>query len=142
MMGCRFYDESFAHTESFSSVQEVMKWVATNVVYMSDSVVHAEKDEWQMPKETYQRRTGDCEDKALLAMYFLKEMGIDSSLVIVQIQVQGYNGGYHAIVKVGNKYYDPVKFYDNGSVWYPFKILEFYEYNSAMLLAYLRVLHR
>jgi hypothetical protein len=57
-----------------------------------------EEDNWRMPEETYHRGKGDCEDLAILLMYFLWENGEASELVIVgSNEIQP--GSHHALVR-------------------------------------------
>jgi hypothetical protein len=67
-----------------------------NIRYAADEVDH-----WKTPEETYNDRTGDCEDISLLFMYFLWEQGETSEMVLAW----GENG-YHALFLYNNTLYE------------------------------------
>lgn len=50
-------------------------FVNSSIAYTSDMDVHGKADYWQRPSETLHRRTGDCEDMALLKMALLEKAG-------------------------------------------------------------------
>jgi hypothetical protein len=85
-------------------------WVANSITYKYDSNVHGVEDYWQLPKETIELRTGDCEDYAILLCSLLRADGWSPNDVYV---VFGKNseGKGHAWVKI--KINLPL-----GSVWY------------------------
>ena len=72
-------------------------WVADNVKYTTESTVHG-GEYWQLPKETIQRRTGDCEDFSLLLCSLLRADGWSTDSVYVVVGEK--DGGYHAWVKI------------------------------------------
>ena len=86
----------------------------------------------KLPEETFRDRTGDCEDFALLLCYFANELGENMKLVTVK----GENG-YHAIVRLNGKYYEPQIFnmFYTGS---EFNVLKVYTYEEAYYLDSLR----
>jgi len=67
-----------------SSIEEAIDIVVNDIKYADDIDVHWTTDYWQTPEETWTLQTGDCEDKALLLMYYLKTLGIDSSMIIAK----------------------------------------------------------
>lgn len=85
-----------------SSIDEAMKWCSDNIEYKNDKEVWNQSDYWQTPQETYDKRTGDCEDYCILFMQLVYELGYESELKIILKT----NDNYHAIVKVENIYYD------------------------------------
>lgn len=65
------------------------------------------KDYWQTPKETLDKHGGDCEDLAILKMYYLLQNGFPEEDIYI---LQGVNiyGQMHAILQVifeGKIYY-------------------------------------
>lgn len=50
-------------------------WLWHRVWYKSDLEVHGKREYWQDPEETLKRRTGDCEDFAILAKAALTKLG-------------------------------------------------------------------
>lgn len=84
------------HTEYFETPEEVMEWVALNIKYKSDSWI-PRNDYWQSPDQTYEWRTGDCEDYAILFAYFVHELGYDPVLTATET---------HAMTRIGNIVYD------------------------------------
>lgn len=78
IVGCSLpSDYYFEYEESFESPQEAYKWVKYHVPWTEDIVDYA-----QFPHETYELKTGDCEDRAGLLMYFLNDMGYEPLFVM------------------------------------------------------------
>lgn len=76
----RFEDVPEIQTDG--SFMGILQWVADNIEYVNDNDVHG-RGEWQQPSETYQRRTGDCEDHAILAAFLLTRAGYDGVMIWV-----------------------------------------------------------
>ena len=76
----------------FGGVQE---WVSSNIKYKYDSSVHGTGEYWQLPTETLNLRTGDCEDFAILLCTLLRAGGVPSDQVYVAIGVDD-RGTWHA----------------------------------------------
>lgn len=74
-------------------------WVANTITYKYDSDVHGVKEYWQLPKETLQLRTGDCEDYAILLVSLLRADGWSSNDIYVVIGEDAQGNG-HAWVKI------------------------------------------
>ena len=72
-------------------------WVANNIEYRYDSNVYG-GEHWQLPKETIQRRTGDCEDYSILLCSLLRADGWNYDSVYVTVGEK--DGSYHAWVKI------------------------------------------
>lgn len=72
-----FYS-SFVMNEQLEAIKSLEPLVKS-IKYTSDSVQN-EYDYWQSPKETLEKMTGDCEDKAILVNDSLKKMGIETKL--------------------------------------------------------------
>lgn len=86
--------------------------------------------EWQLPEETYQKKTGDCEDSALLFMCFAWDMGFNPKMAI------GYNNnGYHAIVKISDIYYDSNSMRTWSGAELPYTVFEVLSYAMALYRA-------
>jgi transglutaminase-like putative cysteine protease len=96
-------------------------WVATNIKYPPDDangdgdpdydyIKHSKWEYWQLPKETLQLKTGDCEDYSILLVSLLRAAGWSQNDVYV---VLGRNseGKGHAWVKIKINLL-------LGSVWY------------------------
>lgn len=60
-----------------NSPQEIGQYIHDNIQYTRDVTDH-----WQRPEETLTRGKGDCEDIALLAKYYLNNIGIKTRIVI------------------------------------------------------------
>jgi len=73
-------------------------WVGNNIKYKYDSEAHGQEDYWQLPKETLQLKTGDCEDFSILLCSLLRANGWSTNDVHVVIGEQ--NDNYHAWVKI------------------------------------------
>ncbi len=77
----------------------IRNWVGENIEYRDDSTVHGVDEYWQLGKETLERRTGDCEDLAILLCSLLRAdgWGVDNVYVVI-----GRNeaGDHHAWVKI------------------------------------------
>ena len=54
------------------SPTDIGLWLRANIDYVSDAI-HDEREYWQSPDQTYQWRSGDCEDFAILAMYMIRQ---------------------------------------------------------------------
>lgn len=96
-------------------------WVKTNIEYPLDDadgdgdpdydyIKHGKWEYWQLPKETLQLRTGDCEDYSILLVSLLRAAGWAPDDVYVVLGKNSEGEG-HAWVKI--KINLPL-----GSVWY------------------------
>ena len=75
----------------------IRDWGSNNVRYVSDADVYG-REYAQLPKETLQRRTGDCEDYAILLVSLLRAAGYPDDSVFV---VLGRKGDiYHGWVRI------------------------------------------
>ena len=94
------------------------KWVRDQIEYVEDST-----DDPQSPRETLARGAGDCEDKAILFMWLLRNYGGPKSTFV------GVDLGevYHALVEVGGQWFDPTvgRLIDQGS--YPERLRVSYD---------------
>ncbi|MEA2053517.1 MAG: transglutaminase-like domain-containing protein [Candidatus Thermoplasmatota archaeon] len=55
-----------------SNCRLLYEWVCHNIEYKSDSEVWDVRDYWQLPSTTILKRTGDCEDQAILLTSLLR----------------------------------------------------------------------
>jgi hypothetical protein len=85
--------DKFFLTPNWMAIRD---WVGNNIQYTSD--LEDGGEHWQLPKETIQRRTGDCEDFAILLCSLLRADGWSTSNVYVIVGEK--DGGYHAWVKI------------------------------------------
>jgi len=84
-------------TYRISKYAAVRDWVSSNIGYAYDTSVHG-REYWQLPRETLQRRTGDCEDFSLLLVSLLRATGYSEDRVFVVIGRK--SEGYHAWVRI------------------------------------------
>jgi len=95
----------------------IVNWVASNIDYPSedadgdgkpdyDYIKHGKRDYWQLPIETLNLRTGDCEDYAILYCSLLRASGYDENSVFVMVGHTNelgkifYGDSWHAWVRV------------------------------------------
>jgi hypothetical protein len=88
-------NDKFFLTPNWMAIRD---WVADNVEYRYDSAVYGEDEHWQLPKETIQKRTGDCEDFSILLCSLLRADGWEVDSVYVMMGEQ--NGSHHAWVQI------------------------------------------
>ena len=82
----------------FADVSSILSFVYQNVMYKADVVGH-----WQTPEETSTLGTGDCEDFAILFMYYVYTRGFGDPILE---GVRTINGN-HAMVGLSGVTYDP-----------------------------------
>lgn len=81
-------------------------WVALNIKYQYDVNVHGVSEYWQLPSETLQLRTGDCEDFAILLCSLYRATGYDENSVFVVVGPTNdlgkafYGEAWHAWVRI------------------------------------------
>ncbi len=56
----------------------ILRYVKTNLSYISDITTHKVPEFWQNPEETWQTKKGDCEDGALLIASLMRMAGVPS----------------------------------------------------------------
>jgi hypothetical protein len=100
------WDYSFNDTGiQFASTDALLSYVSTRIAYASDSAEWGHEEYWASPEETFDAGCGDCDDKAILFMYFAYTRGLLRDVQFVGIVRPDGNG--HAIVRQGDRYYDP-----------------------------------
>lgn len=57
----------------------VNRWVNQNIAYQSDDRLYGQRDYWATASETLARKSGDCEDFAILKMHMLRAAGVEPS---------------------------------------------------------------
>jgi hypothetical protein len=81
--------------------QAIGRWLAINIEWVNDDI-HDKSEYWQSPDQTYQWRSGDCEDFAILMMYLVRlELGGLPELVIGT-----YLGAGHAWIRYNGVDYE------------------------------------
>ena len=98
LIGCSpGYNSSFTYEEEFESLEDVFYWVYCEIRYVSDGPDILD-DYWQSAQETYNLRTGDCEDMAIIFIEFAKDMGYEPNFIAPPL---------HALAECDGTYYDP-----------------------------------
>lgn len=57
------------------------RWVNQNITYMRDSRLYGTIEYWATPKETMDRRAGDCEDMSFVLASILDSLGYNVNVV-------------------------------------------------------------
>jgi predicted transglutaminase-like cysteine proteinase len=70
---------------AFNDFERLRDWVSSYISYTSDQDVHGVDEYWQLPAETIELRTGDCEDFAILLCSLLRAYGVPSDQVYVAL---------------------------------------------------------
>ena len=98
LIGCSIncYD-NFTYEEEFESLKDAFYWVVLNIKYVSDGPDNT-YDYWQPAQETYDLRTGDCEDMTIIFNGFAKDMGYEPYFIWIDS---------HAFAQCNGIYYDP-----------------------------------
>lgn len=89
----------------FSSIIVLIKSisVANQIEYVSDFEAHGVNNYWQTPEETLKRKTGDCEDHAILLAYYIKKSYVEYEPKIIIGTIEDIG---HAWVKWNGYYYE------------------------------------
>ena len=83
-------------------IEDAFIYVHDNITYKADT-----SDYWQIPEETDQLKTGDCEDMAILFMYLCKtKLNINSDLVYIE---KGSDS--HVLPKINGTFYEIKNFF-------------------------------
>lgn len=85
---------------NFHGYHEVNDFVNRTISYVQDV-----RDEWQSPNETLSKKTGDCEDFALLKYAILKNRFPNTKLAYSMILIGG-KAEPHVVVLLDNKVLD------------------------------------
>jgi transglutaminase-like putative cysteine protease len=110
------YNEAVQHQLFGSQAEKVRDWISKNIKYVPDYEAYNWYDcltrngdfheYWQYPEETLAKRTGDCEDMAILMTSMLRAGGVPADKVYVALGSDGENN--HAWVIVDDKPYEPI----------------------------------
>ena len=68
---------------AYNDFNALREWVSMHVSYQSDQDVHGVSEYWQLPAETRELGTGDCEDFAILLCTLLRAYGVPADQVYV-----------------------------------------------------------
>jgi predicted transglutaminase-like cysteine proteinase len=88
-------NDKFLLTPNWMALRD---WVGNNIQYSYDSSSHGQNEYWQLPKETLNLRTGDCEDFSILLCSLLRADGWSPNNAYVIVGES--NGSYHAWVRI------------------------------------------
>ena len=75
-------------------VKKALSFVRSKITYTGDIAVWDASDKWQTPKQTWELKTGDCEDGAILLYSILSEAGVPD--IQARIVAGDVVGGGHA----------------------------------------------
>jgi hypothetical protein len=89
----------------FASSDALRHWVSSAIIYTSDQAAWGHDEYWASPEQTFDAGIGDCDDKAILYMYFAYTRGFSRDLEFVGIMPSSGIG--HALVRQGELYEDP-----------------------------------
>ena len=120
------------------TLEDAFNWVGNNIKYKSDISVWGISNHWQSPVTTMSKRTGDCEDCAILFSAFARKLGYTAEIGLILC-----NGGRdgHAISRIDDIWYDPTPMLDEHGrfvadkfhpVHYNFKLMEVYSIQAAI----------
>lgn len=91
---------SFEIKNPYLNLDEIFNEV-NSFTYVSDKQSHNMDDYWQSPRETQERKTGDCEDFCIFVMYHAKNLTIPSELLVIQKE-----NSQHAIISLNGCLYE------------------------------------
>ena len=101
--------------DSIATVNFILRFVQSNIVYESDEVSKKEVEYWRFPVETLVDKQGDCEDTSVLFASIMGALGYDTVLLYyileedvghlaVGIHLNG-NPGEYVVYTDGKKYF-------------------------------------
>lgn len=97
IMGCGF-NINMSSLPTFTHLLDIDDFVCNNIEYLADSSIMGEM---QDPEVTLRKRTGDCEDYAVLFLYLAYKSGFGKGQLIVSMY--GYDiYRSHAWARVGD----------------------------------------
>lgn len=117
-----FFDSNFMFTKSVLELPEgylpwdaalaCLKVVSTSIKFVNDSVEH-----WQMPLETVDKETGDCEDGAILLANMLSALGLETVKIVCGAISTGIG---HCVVEYNGVQLDWLHLAPIVKVWFKF----------------------
>lgn len=123
----KMYNYSFEE-----NIEIQTKYRAINLVSEIIEIKDENIDYWQLPEETFNLKTGDCEDYSLLLCYLLEtKLNIRTNLILL-----GRGNERHIIVQCENEYIDAVQgvtFKEIPNDWY---IIYTILYEEAIWMTY------
>jgi transglutaminase-like putative cysteine protease len=127
-----------------SDIEKVRHWIATNIRYVPDFEQYSWyeclkrngdlHEYWQYPNETLGKRTGDCEDVAMLMVSMLRAGGYPAEDVFVVLGSDGEVN--HAWVEANGKTYEPMAGNILQEIYGEYKLANFeayYKFNDEYL---------
>jgi len=120
-------DYFFIHDIEINNKEDAINYVSNNIIYKDELF-----DYWQLPEETYNLKTGDCEDFSLLLCYLLEnELDIRTKLIII-----GKDTERHILVKYNLFYIEAIHGYIQKTLnegWYEISSIP---YSEAIWMTY------
>lgn len=104
-------DYDFENTIKVDKISNACTWVSTNIEYQHEP---KNKNYWQTPEETYNLKTGDCEDLAMLFAYIIWTKLNIKNVYIIRLKIKTE---YHIIVEVNSIWWEPIIGYE----WKPYR---------------------
>ena len=80
---------------AYDDFEALRQWVWAHVSCRSDKEIHGVSNYWQLPAETLELGTGDCEDFAILLCTLLRAYGVSADDVYVAIGCAKEGSGCH-----------------------------------------------
>jgi len=88
----------------------IRDWVGYFINYVNDSDEYGVDEYWQLPRETINKRSGDCEDISILLVSLLRANGWapDETYVVIGYKIEDGEEKWHAWVriKIGSLWYN------------------------------------
>jgi predicted RNA-binding Zn-ribbon protein involved in translation (DUF1610 family) len=75
---------------AIDSPVELWIWVRNYIRYVKDGTGRRVHEVWQLPRETYRWRRGDCEDSALLLAEWLRYLGYEAYVAVGRVRGSGH----------------------------------------------------
>jgi len=95
------YDYYFENDIEVYTIGDALDYVYINIDYEEDN-----SDYWQLPEETYNKGTGDCEDMCLLFMYLVVTK-LDLHPMMIRVsRIRDNKKVYHIMAILDGVYYE------------------------------------
>jgi hypothetical protein len=127
------YEYEWNRPINVTIIDEALVWCSKNITYKSDA---ERNDYWQTPQQTYDKRTGDCDDFCLMFVQLAHELGYEPELIGIKIKTRGEITG-HMVVKIDDIIYDvqparKLNKLEDNKTWEYIKTRESYQYSEAL----------